>query len=292
MKKIFTLFAAALMAAGMYAGNFGMKVNDTYYPGTLNPTPGDPSFTEYMVLDISVEANATLQLWDADNNAGWAVNLDNASVAGIHRDGDHYTCTVAGCYNFYIKIKENNDQLYIGSGSCEGGGQGGGGGTPIEGAKDYYLKGYRGPTSGNIATPTIEEQFESGILADYAFEGDANGLGYFFVLVCDEGTVIGKEYMAMAYSDGTHCTLYDKESTGYAEKLGVPAPSATFYLYDNGDGTLELSTEPLPGKTLVGGGDQAIEHTKVTNKAYKQIIDGQLRIIRGDKMYDATGKEL
>ena len=98
--------------------------------------------------------------------------------------------------------------------------------------------------------------------------------------------------MAKEYSNGTHCTLYDKESTGYFEKLGVPAPSATFYLYDNGDGTLELSTEPLPGKTLVGGGDQAVEQTKVTEKAYKQIINGHLSIIRGDKMYDATGKEL
>jgi hypothetical protein len=27
-------------------------------------------------------------------------------------------------------------------------------------------------------------------------------------------------------------------------------------------------------------------------KSYKMIIDGQLRIIRGDKMFDVTGKEV
>jgi len=157
------------------------------------------------------------------------------------------------------------------------------------GAKDYYLKGYRGPSQGDITTPTPEELFEGGILENYAFEGDANGLGYFFVLVCEPGTTVGDCFMAAAYATG-HCTL-QKEDGSHKEKLGVPAPSATFYLYDNGDGTLELSIEQLPGKTLVGGG-QGIENTPVNAKAHKTIIDGQLRIIRGDKMFDATGRQL
>ena len=39
-------------------------------------------------------------------------------------------------------------------------------------------------------------------------------------------------------------------------------------------------------------GSQDIENTAVKEKAHKMIIDGQLRIVRGGKMYDATGKEL
>ena len=39
-------------------------------------------------------------------------------------------------------------------------------------------------------------------------------------------------------------------------------------------------------------GNQAIDNTTVTEKARKVFIDGQLRIIRGDKMYDATGRQL
>lgn len=158
------------------------------------------------------------------------------------------------------------------------------------GAKDYYLKGYRGPTQGDITTPTAEEFFESGILADYSFEGDAQGKGYFFILVCEPGAVVGDCYMAAAYSEDTHITL-SKQDGSHAEKMGVPAGTVTFYLYDNGDGTLELSTQPMPGKTLVGGG-QGVENTFVNEKAHKMIIDGQLRIIRGDKMFDATGRQL
>ena len=158
------------------------------------------------------------------------------------------------------------------------------------GAKDYYLKGYRGPTQGDITTPTAEEFFENGILADYSFEGDAQGKGYFFILVCEPGAVVGDCYMAAAYSEDTHITL-SKQDGSHAEKMGVPAGTVTFYLYDNGDGTLELSTQPMPGKTLVGGG-QGVENTFVNEKAHKMIIDGQLRIIRGDKMFDATGRQL
>ena len=118
-------------------------------------------------------------------------------------------------------------------------------------SKDYYLKGYRGPTQGDITTPTAEEQFENGVLT-YSFEGK-EGKGYFFVLVCEAGQVVGDCYMAAAYTEDTHCTLFKQDDT-HQEKMGVAAPSATFYLYDNGNGTLELSTQPMEGKTLVGGG--------------------------------------
>jgi hypothetical protein len=40
------------------------------------------------------------------------------------------------------------------------------------------------------------------------------------------------------------------------------------------------------------GGSQAIENAEVTEKAHKVFIDGQLRIVRGNKIYDSTGKGL
>lgn len=300
MKKIFTLMMTAVFSVVMFAatettvyytapaseiGSYTVKLNVNFkgdgdewhqYNMTLTNMSynNDPVYT-YTYTDMYDGVGVMqFQLYDGDN---WKSQKQAIS-----------TWTFATEYNgkMYVHATE---QWVAAPGE---GDEPGPGPQPSTGAHDYYLKGYRGPTSGNIETPTIEEQFEGGILADYAFEGDSKGLGYFFVLVCDEGAVIGKEYMAKDYSDATHCTLYSKDDTGYVEKLGVPAPSATFYLYDNGDGTLELSIEPLPGKTLVGGGEQAIENTIVTEKARKQIIDGQLRIIRGDKMYDATGKAL
>ena len=149
-----------------------------------------------------------------------------------------------------------------GGGDNPGGGGSGGGGSQ-SGEYDYYLKGYRGPNQGDITTPTAEELFEGGILS-YTWEGDDNGKGYFFVLVCEVGQVVGKCYMAKDYSEDTHCTLYDQDATGNSQKLGVKAPSATFYLYDNEDGTLELSTQEIPGKKLVGGGGQGIENVVYT----------------------------
>ena len=37
---------------------------------------------------------------------------------------------------------------------------------------------------------------------------------------------------------------------------------------------------------------EANENISAESKAYKMIIDGQLRIIRGDKVFDATGRQL
>ena len=132
MKKTFLLTFVMLCTMMLHAASYGIMINGTdYHAGTLNPNPLDPSFTEYQVLSVQVAQGATLQLWDADNNAGWAVNLDGASVAGIVKSGDHYVCNNAGCYDFYIKLKYGQDQLYIGkgtgcSGSSGGGSEGGG----------------------------------------------------------------------------------------------------------------------------------------------------------------------
>ncbi len=123
MKKFSIFFLLVCFALVSYAQSYGIMISGTdYHAGTLNPTPLDPSFTEYQVLGVEVAANATLQLWDKDNAAGWAVDLDAASVKAITKSGDHYVCATAGCYDFYIKLKYGADQLYIGA--CAGGGGG------------------------------------------------------------------------------------------------------------------------------------------------------------------------
>lgn len=269
---------------GGQTASYGIMINGTdYHAGVENPTPGDPSFKEYMVLGVSVAANATLQLYDAGNNAGWAVDLDPASVTTITKDGDHYVCSADGCYDFYIKLKMNADQLYIGS--CSGSNPGDnpgdnpGGDTPNE---YWYWKGY--VDGGDIQNEEGGFNIFVGGMSSIVVEEGA----YLFVMHQIKG-VPGDQYMSTAYVDGpSHATMV---KTG-TEKLHVPVGSWTLYLYDNGDGSVELSYEQLPGKTLVGGGSQAIENTKAANKAYKTIINGRLVIIRGEKKFDATGREL
>lgn len=60
-----------------------------------------------------------------------------------------------------------------------------------------------------------------------------------------------EQYMAISYVDlpHTHATM---KKTGM-EKLHIPAGTWTLYLYDNGDGTIELSYEMLTGKPLMDG---------------------------------------
>ncbi|MBR2168671.1 MAG: hypothetical protein IJ920_10265, partial [Paludibacteraceae bacterium] len=221
--------------------SYGIMINGTeYHEGTLNASPLDPSFQEYSVTGVSVANGATLQLWDKNNNAGWAVDLDPASVAGITRDGDHYNCTAEGCYDFYIKLKMNADQLYIGA--CTGGGDtpGGGGGTEQPDAYWYY-KGYI--DGGDLENEAGGFNIFNCGTAHLDVASDA----YLFVMFQKKG-VQGVQYMTTAYVDGpTHATMV---TTG-GEKMHVRAGSYTLYLYDNGDGSVELSTEQLSGKTLV-----------------------------------------
>ena len=292
MKKIFTLFAAAMMALSMSAASYGILVNGkTYYAG--EPAGEFEGFTQYLA-HVTLKSGDYCQLYDLDNKAAWAVTLNTASVAGFALDGDKYNVTADGCFDFYIKLKYGADELYIGNGSNCGAGQDITGGTTpgtdpgtdpqpgtTEGNPRYYYKGY---INGQDVEPSEATIFEHG-LAELEVTTDA----YIFILYQVDGYP-GVQYMTATYVDGpTHATVL---TTG-GEKFHIGAGNYTLYLYDNGDGTLEVSTEQLPGKKLADPQPvQAIDNTIVNEKAHKIIIDGQLRIVRGDKIFDATGRQL
>lgn len=292
MKKIFTLFAAilcglALNAKTIYLNTGGSELWEKdganhfavwHWQGT-----GEGVWTGWMtqvagnVWSVEIADASDMVIFCRFNNAAsepaWGTDMWNQTPdLTLPTDKDCFTIT---------SWSNGEWSVYEGGTVTPPGPQPGG-------AKDYLLKGWC--NGKDIETPTAEELFEDGTLT-YEFTGDATfHKGYFFILVCEPGQVIGEQYMTKGVDDpsGTHTTLY---KDGF-EKFGVPEGTVTFYLYDNGDGTFELSTEPLAGKTLVGGGDQAIENTRVSNKAYKTIINGQLVIIRGEKMFDATGRQL
>lgn len=103
----------------------------------------------------------------------------------------------------------------------------------------------------------------------------------------------GVQYMTSEWIDGPdHATLSVNGNGGY-NKWNCPMGTTTLYLYDNGDGTLEISSKPMAGKTLVSGG-QGIEEVSQKSEAEsrKFIKDGKLYIRVGEKEYDATGRQL
>ena len=117
MKKFVLVLVLAAMSFYAWAG-YGILVNGCqYYAGTQNPNPGDPSFQEYMCLGLHLNSGDALCLYDDSNGGKWVVDLDPASVKAFTKGNSSYSCTTTGIYDFYIKLKYQQDQLYVGNGS-------------------------------------------------------------------------------------------------------------------------------------------------------------------------------
>lgn len=290
MKKIFTFFAAALTALSMSAASYGILVNGkTYFAGTqVDEYEG---FQQYLA-HVPVKAGDFCQLCDAENKSVWAVDLNTASVEGFTRNGDKYDISVDGCYDFYIKLKYGQDQLYIGPGSNCGDGidiSGGGGGGEEPDDINYYAMGWiNAADAGEKAYDTYDDNllFVDGKLT----------------IDCQYGSYIGiKDHMGNFYRSKTPTTIQDTQVTldwqnGWAggEKWAIPE-GVNYIIMRSATYKGNIVLERVDKATYDAyhfGGNQAIENTPVTEKARKVFIDGQLRIIRGDKMFDATGRQL
>ena len=287
MKKIFTFFTAMLMTVGMFAQSYGILVNGkTYFAGSL--TSEFEGFTQYLA-HVPLKSGDYCQLYDKDNSTAWAVPLNASSVEGFAYDegNKRYNVSKEGCYDFYIKLKYGADELYIGAGSGCGEGEeisggsnpgGGGGGSTIPGNPRFMWK---AELDGDWQEPRDATTFVNGECSIMFYTSC-----YLFLIYQVDGSA-GVEYMLDAYSTDTHVRFRQ----GAGEKWGVPVGTTNLYLYDNGDGSVELSNQPMPGKKPWGA-TESIDNTFVTEKAQKVFIDGQLRIVRGDKVFDATGRQL
>lgn len=123
MKKHFLILAAALLALGIQAANYGILVNGTtYFAG--EPVGEYEGFQQYLA-HVQVSSGDQLQLYDVEYQSRWAVPLNTYSVAGFTYDAtnNRYNVNVDGCYDFYIKLKYEQDELYIGNGSNCGDGE-------------------------------------------------------------------------------------------------------------------------------------------------------------------------
>lgn len=290
MKKIFTFFAAALTALSMSAASYGILVNGkTFFAGTL--VDEFEGFQQYLA-HVPVKAGDFCQLCDAENKAVWAVDLNTTSVEGFTRNGDKYDVSVDGCYDFYIKLKYMQDQLYIGPGSNCGDGidisAGGGGGEEPDDVNYYAMGWINVADAGEKAYDTYDDNllFVDGKLT----------------IDCQYGSYIGiKDHLGNFYRSKTPTTIQDTQVTldwqnGWegGEKWAIPE-GVNYIIMRSATYKGNIVLERVDKATYDAyhfGGNQAIENTPVTEKARKVFIDGQLRIIRGDKMFDATGRQL
>ena len=114
MKKVFFVWMMALCAVVASAENYGILVNGKlFFAGSF--VEEFEGFEQYLA-HVQVSSGDYCQLYDADNKTPWAKPLNEYSVAGFTYDeaNQRYNVSVSGCYDFYIKLKWNEDELYIG----------------------------------------------------------------------------------------------------------------------------------------------------------------------------------
>lgn len=125
MKKTIIILAALACSLALQAASYGILVNGkTYFAGTHMEEKDAQGRDQYRA-HVQVSSGDYCQLYDAEYKAAWAVALDTWSVDGFTHDAanQRYNVTVSGCYDFYIKLKYEDDQLYIGNGSNCGEGE-------------------------------------------------------------------------------------------------------------------------------------------------------------------------
>lgn len=147
----------------------------------------------------------------------------------------------------------------------------------------WYYKGY---IDGQDVEPSESTMFTHGI-AEFACVEKS----YLMVIYQEPGKP-GVQYMAETYVDGgDNCVL---KNTTTVDKWGIEPYAGNLYLYEGDDATsVILSKVEIPGRKLVDSDmPQAINNVTADNVAVKFIENGEIRIRRGNQVYDVTGMQI
>ena len=295
MKKIF--FLAMMLTMGLAAkaqcqdGPYGLQINGTTVVDA--PKFGDPDSdgrVQYKAGCVELKAGDVIKLINQSCDATWMIDIDPYGEYQKFEGGKtagQLTCKADGQYDFYIKLSmEKGDVLYIGPGqNCGGTTPGGGGDDDV----NYYAIGWiNGADHGEGAYDTFEDDF---LFVDGKL-----------TINCQMGSYIAvKDHMGNYYYSRTQTTIADNSVTmdwanGWSpcEKWAIPE-GINYIIIRSASYKGQIVLERVDKATYDAyhwSGSQAVENTTVSEKARKVIIDGQLRIIRGDKIFDATGRQL
>ncbi len=97
--------------------SFGLLVDGVYVAGVKNEAPLDPSFMEYQVKGVKLTAGQKVQVYDSCHQAAWVISKYAATSYEFPIEGDSYKVTENGTYDFYLKFKMGEDELYV---ACQG----------------------------------------------------------------------------------------------------------------------------------------------------------------------------
>ena len=119
MKKFyFFLLAILLCSTSLKAAPYGLLINGTTKLEATALSEKDFNDREqFLVSCVALQKGDKVQLHDFGNGASWMCAIDPyGEYQKFTKGTDHLICDAAGSYDFYIKLKYEDDMLYIGPG--------------------------------------------------------------------------------------------------------------------------------------------------------------------------------
>ena len=131
MKKLYTLLLSTLICSVLsMAAPYGLLINgSTKIEATALSEKDFQDREQFLASCVTLNQGDKVQLYDFGSGASWMCAIDPygeyQKFTGGKTQG-YLTCNTAGSYDFYIKLKYEDDMLYIGPGSNCGSGDNGG----------------------------------------------------------------------------------------------------------------------------------------------------------------------
>lgn len=119
MKKFyFFLLAVLLCSTSLNAAPYGLLINGTTKLEAVAQSETDFDGREqFLVSCVALNQGDKVQIHDFGSGASWMCAIDPyGEYQKFTKNTDHLICNAAGSYDFYIKVKFNDDKLYIGPG--------------------------------------------------------------------------------------------------------------------------------------------------------------------------------
>ena len=137
MKKFYLFLLATLLCSiSLNAAPYGLLINGTTKLEAIPQSETDHQGREqYLVSCVALKQGDKVQLHDMGSGASWMCAIDPyGEYQKFTKNTDHLICNAAGSYDFYIKLKYEDDMLYIGPGqNC--------GNTTPDPNATYYITG-------------------------------------------------------------------------------------------------------------------------------------------------------
>ena len=121
MKKLYTLICAVFCCSlSLMAAPYGLLINGmTKLEATAMSETDHQGREQFLVSCVALAQGDKVQLHDFGSGASWMCAIDPygeyQKFSGGKAEG-YLTCNAAGSYDFYIKMKWEDDMLYIGPG--------------------------------------------------------------------------------------------------------------------------------------------------------------------------------